>query len=333
MTTSDIEHPGWRWRLKPSWPWRKPASPEAQLPALAPYHSLQRHRVRNFFALSFFMLFLLIYGFFFSVFVPTFFAFFMLPVIALGFLVIWALPDVNWAPTRALQWFFFATFIALIAWPNYLAVALPGLPWITFLRLTSFPLNLLLLICISMSADFRTELMRSLRSIPAIPVLLGIFVVIQLLSIAFSKDIPNSIQKIIVAQTTWTAAFFSGAYVFRRPGLFKRWAMIMWTMAVFVSLIAILEFHVKHVLWRDYIPSFLKINDPVIQTILAGSMRAGTNLYRAQSTFSTPLGLAEYLALTLPFILHFATKRFPSGIRIAALISVPIVLYANYLTN
>ena len=156
---------------------------------------------------------------------------------------------------------------------------------------------------------------------------------IQLLSIGLSKEISNSIQKFVVAQTTWTASFFAGAYIFLRPGRFKRWAMIMWAMAIFVSLIAIWEFRVGHVVWLGHIPSFLKVDDDAVQAILAGNMRAGTNLYRAQSTFSTPLGLAEYLALTVPFVMHFATRRFSRNIRIAALVSLPIILYACVLTN
>src|SRR6185437_1016265 len=136
-----------------------------------------------------------------------------------------------------------------------------------------------------------------------------------------------------VAQTTWTAAFVAGAYIFLRPGEIKRWAMAMWTMAIFVSLLAIWVFHLKHVPWLGHIPAFLKISDEAVQNILAGNMRAGTNLYRAQATFSTPLGLAEYLALTLPFVLHFATRRFSTRIRAAAFISIPVILYGCYLTN
>lgn len=330
MATSDIEQSGWRWRI---WHRRKRQSAEASLPALAEYHSLDRHFLRNFLGISALLFFLLIYGFFFSAFAPAYFAFFMMPLIALGFLVIWALPEVNWAPTKSLEIFFFALFVGMIIWPNYLAIALPGLPWITVVRLTSFPLNLILLACISMSADFRADMLRSLRSVPAIPVLLGIFVVIQLLSIGLSKDVSNSIQKFIVAQTTWTATFFAAAYIFRHPGRFKRWAMIMWAMAIFVSFIAIWEAQVRHVVWLGHIPGFLKVNDDAVQAILAGNMRSGTNIYRAQSTFSTPLGLAEYLALSVPFVLHFATKRFSRNTRLAAVVSLPVILYACVLTN
>jgi len=330
MATSDVEQSGLRWRI---WPWRKRKSAEVLLPALAEYRSLDRHPLRNFLGASALMLFLLLYGFFFSAFVPSYFAFFMMPLIALGLLVIWALPNVDWAPTRSLEIFFYALFVGLIVWPNYLALSLPGLPWITLIRLTSFPLNLILLACLSMSAEFRAVLMRSLRSIPAIPILLAIFVLIQFLSIGISKTPSDSIQKFIVAQTTWTALFFVSAYVFRRPNQFKRWAMIMWAMAIFVSFIAIVEARVGHVLWLGHIPAILKINDDAVQAILAGNMRAYTDIYRSQATFSTSLGLAEYLALTLPFILHFVTRQFSSRIRIAALMSLPVVLYACVLTN
>ena len=239
MATSDVEQPGWRWRV---WPWRKTAAPEDLLPALAHYHSLDRHRVRNFIGGTVLLLFLFIYGFFFSAFVPAYFAFFTFPLIALGFLVIWALPDVNWAPTRALTGFFYASFISLIIWPNYLAIALPGLPWITMIRLTAFPMALLLLVCLSMSQVFRTEIKRVLSAASSIPILLGIFVVIQLYSIGMSNEIVASVQKFIVAQTTWTASFFVAAYIFGRPGEIKRWGMILWAMGIFVSLIAMWEF-------------------------------------------------------------------------------------------
>jgi hypothetical protein len=48
-------------------------------------------------------------------------------------LVIWDLSDVDWAPARALKWFFFATPIALVARLDYSAIALLGLQWITVL--------------------------------------------------------------------------------------------------------------------------------------------------------------------------------------------------------
>jgi hypothetical protein len=312
---------------------RRPKGFKEPTEVLAPYRRLKRSKVKLAFGLVGLMLFCFIYGFFFSVLVPNAFAFLMAPLAVVGLLVIWALPESNWAPTRSLEMLFFAMFIALIVWPNYLAIALPGLPWITLIRLTSFPLVLILLTCISMSADFRGQMRKSLVSLKAVPILLATFVAIQLISIGLSKDIATSIQKFVVAQTTWTASFFAAVYLFRKPGQIKTWSAILWGMAIFVALIGIWEFRIQRLPWLGHIPSFLKIDDEAVGHILAGNRRAGTTLYRSQSTFSTPLGLAEYLALCLPFGLHFLSVRFSPRTRFIAWCSIPIVLYACYLTD
>jgi len=330
MATSDIQQPGWHWRI---WPWQRTAAADVQLPALAEYRSLKRNRLRNSLGIGALMLFCLIYGFFFSAFVPSYFAFFMLPLAFLGLLVIWVLPDLNWAPTKTLEWLLLATMVALVAWPDYLALSLPGLPWITLLRLTSFPTTLVLLICLSMSTTFREQMVRTVNVIPSISILLAIFAGVQFVSIAFSAEISSSLQKFIIDQVVWTAMFFAGTYVFLRPGMIRRWSLILWALAIYVALISILEYRVGHILWAGHIPSFLKVEDESVERVLAGSMRAGTNRYRAQATFGTPLGLAEYIALALPFVLHFMTKRFPAKMRIAAFCSVPLLLFSVYLTD
>jgi len=329
MFQSDVQHTGRHWS---DW-FRRLRAPKEPTEVLAPYRRLKRSKVKIAFGLIGLMLFCFIYGFFFSVLAPNAFVFLMAPLVVLMFLVIWALPQSNWAPTRALEVLFYAMFIALIAWPNYLAIALPGLPWITLIRLTSFPLLLIFLACISMSADVRSQLKQGWSSLPAIPTLLSIFVVIQLISIGLSKDVAGSIQKFVVAQTTWTASFFVALYVFREPGQIKKWANILWAMAIFVALIGLWEYRIQRLPWVGHIPGFLKIDAESVQHILIGNRRAGTNIYRTQSTFSTPLGLAEYLALSLPFGLHFLTARFSGRTRIYAACSIPVVLYCCYLTD
>ena len=329
MVTSETENTGLRFRLRRFYVDSRAPS----LGTLDPYASLSRHYARKSFGVITLILFCFVYGFLFSVFSPTYPTLFAAPIISLVLLVIWALPDVNWAPTGLLRSLFYATFVSLIVWTDYLAISLPGLPWITLLRLTSFPLLLTLLVCISVSAEFRATILRNFSVIPAIPILLGIFVAIQFISIAFSKDVSTSVQKFIVAQTTWTAVFCVSTYIFLRPGEIRRWACILWIMAIFVSLISIWEAKLGHLPWAGHIPSFLKIDDESVESILSPKMRYGTTFYRAQSTFTTPLGLAEYLALALPFVLHFSGKQFVQKVRIAAICSVPLLFYSCYLTN
>lgn len=330
MARTDVESPGWR---PPIWRRWSTASSEPQAPILQPYTPPPRSWTKRALAFSALMLFCFIYGFFFSVIAPFYFVFLVSPLIFVTFLVIWVLPDTIRAPVRTLEWLFYAMFISLAVWPNYLAIALPGLPWITMIRLTSFPLLLVLLACLSVSSDFRRQLTHTFRALPAIPILLGIFVVIQLLSIGLSKEMGGSIQKFIVAQTTWTASFVVAAYLFLRSGQIRRWSTIFWALAIFVSMLSIWEYRVGHVLWLGHIPSFLKVEDESVERILAGSMRSWTTRYRTQATFTTPLGLAEFIALSLPFVLHFTTSRFSQRIRAAAIVSIPVLLYGCYLTD
>jgi len=69
--------------------------------------------------------------------------------------------------------------------------------------------------------------------------------------------------------------------------------------------------------WAGHIPSFLKIEDPAVQRILSGQTRAGVDIYRVQSKFSTSLGFAEFMAMVTPFIIHIMVTERNRLIRIA----------------
>lgn len=272
-------------------------------------------------ALAFFCL---VYGFFYALTTPYLFMLFVTPLAFLMIITIWALPDVRHAPTRTMERFYYAFFVCLILWPNYLAIALPGLPWITLLRLTGIPMALLLLIALSTSKAFRQDLSRVLSVAPPAWKMLLAFVVIQLITIGLSRAPDQSLQKFIVAQTNWTAIFFVSCYVFMRPGSVTRYVTLIWVAALVICGMGIWEAAVQKVLWAGHIPSFLKITDA--ELLLQSSYRSTSGVYRVKATFSTPLGLAEFLALTMPFLLHFAFGNFRLIVRIAALVSIPIVI-------
>lgn len=277
--------------------------------------------------------FCVIYGMAFALLAQVFLVPMAAPLAILGLLVIWALPDIQNVPVDAIEWFLFALFISLIMWPNYLAIAFPGMPWITLIRLTGFPLTFLLLISVSMSAAFRKHMAAVLRSAPAIWRLIVTFVVIELTSIIFSNQKGVSIDKFIVAQISWTAVFFGSVYVFSKPGRAERWTRYMWAMALAVSIIAIWENRLGHVPWAGHVPSVLKIADPVVAAIMAGQSRAYTGVYRSQATFSTSLGLGEYLALSTPFVLHYIVNAKLWKTRIVSIITLPLMFFAVYLSN
>ncbi len=270
--------------------------------------------------------FCLPYGFFYALYTPYLIVMFAAPVAIVMALTIWALPDMKTYPARSLVVLYFAYLASLILWPNYLAIALPGLPWITLLRLFGFPMTLALLICISVSPVFRTEMMETLKPTPLIWKGVVLFVLLQLISIPFSHKPVDSVSKFLVVQVDWIAIFFVSCYVFRRPGRPEAWAYMVWAMAIVIGAIGLREYSNEQVLWAGHIPSFLKINDETVNRILEGSRRDATGQYRIASTATTSLGLAEYTSLCLPFVLHFISWGRTRLVRLAALASVPMLL-------
>ena len=305
-------------------------------PVIAPYvgaaDSRSRRRWRGLIGPGT-VAFCLIYGLAFGVlgpFIPLFFAF---PIAILGLVAVWALPDARHAPSAALVGLLFAFVVALEVWPNYLALALPGLPWITMARLTGFPLTFVLLVCVSASHDFRARVAAALRATPWIWKLLVIFVVIQTVTVVFSRQPLMSVNRLLVAQTSCTAVFFASAFVFLAPGRVARMAAVLWVMVLAVCAIGFVEWRMRHLPWLGHIPSFLTISDDSVTKALAGQRRAAWGIYRVQSTSSTPLGLAEFLALSLPFVLNFAIGPYRWPVKLGATATIPVMLFIVFETG
>jgi len=318
-------------RIVPRWLKRRPKP----APIMKPYidRNTFRRKVAKFIfpiALGFFCL---LYGFFFGLTAPYLIVPFAFPVAILMMLAIWALPDQPHAPTKSMEFFFAGMIVSLIIWPNYLALALPGLPWITVLRLTTFPMTFFLLISLSTSEGFRRELKESMVSIPGLRLALLTFVVMQFVTIAFSKSIPNSISKALLQQVNWTGVLLAAAWVCRKPGRAERFVALFVMLALPVILVTFLESRQQKLLWTDHVPSFLKIDDPAAAAAMTGTTRSATGQYRAKATFSGPLGLGEYLALMTPFCIHYALGAYRPIIRICAAALVPLIFLCFILAD
>lgn len=317
-------------------PWRRSQRKIDKQPiVLKPFAQAKRHWYvpdRSWFLVPLLLLFCLIYGFAFAVLAPFIVVPFSIPLIALLFLIIWVMPDAT-APIRTMTFLFFAYFVGMMVWPNYLSIALPGLPWISLKRLTAFPLFILFLYSVSVSQEFKKTLGSALESAPLIWKAIAALAVIETASVLLSNDLPFSLSKLIVAQTEWTAIFFIACFLFLTPGRPTRWLLWMWAAAIWVCAMGIWEYRLGHVPWRDHIPSIFQIDDPSVQRALAGGSRAALGTHRVQSVFTTSLGLSEFLALTIPFVLHFVRPEFNWKLRLAALACVPTFVFVIVLSQ
>jgi O-Antigen ligase len=302
--------------------WRPPVLlPEYTVP-----HTSLSHGLVRVVGYSLAALFCFIYGAAFGVFAPGgLIGVLLIPLIALAVLVLWALPAMRVTPVRTLTGLFFFYTTAIALWPNYLAIALPGLPWVTLQRLADGPLVLVLLLCVK-SKDFTQRLGAILNAERPIWIALCVFVLIQVVSLAFSTSPVSSVSQLLVAQADCTATFFLTAFLFTRKGTAMAWAFTLWGLEVVQGFIVAWESRVQHVLWRDHIPSFLKVDAAVVEAILGNGVRSYTGAYRAQGTFDGPIQMGEFTTLCFAFVIHFAVAGRTARIRFLARISAPILL-------
>lgn len=229
---------------------------------------------------------------------------FAIPIALLSGLIIWLLPEGATPPTRFMRQMFFAYFVAVIVWPYYIAIDIPGFPLIEIRRAFLALAVLMLGVSLSISREFRREIADIFRASPLFTKLFLGFLAFQLLSVPFARDLRTGISFYVKDQLGWTAVLVMAAYIFSRPGKILLWSAILRTLAIFLAFLAFAEYKNQALLWIDHIPSFLSISDPEIALRqLAPHFRNG--LYRVKGTFIVSLALAEWFALTTPFFLYY----------------------------
>lgn len=236
--------------------------------------------------------------------------------------LVWLLPERGRAPTKILTVLFSAVIGALLLWPDYLAISLRFLPWITLLRLFAVPMAVMLLVSLSVSRGFRQRLWDVADQTPWVRRLLLVYLAMLIVTLPFSNDLGYSVQRLALAQINWTALFIVALWVFSQPKNFERLVLALWPATIVICAIGVWESFIDQLPWADHIPSFLAVGDESVQRLLAGSARAATGIYRVQSKFGNSLVLGEYLGLVTPFFIHgiFVTRRWSVKVLGAALL-------------
>lgn len=251
-----------------------------------------------------------ILGFFFAVLPDHSKAMLTIPLFVMAALIVWLLPETGKPPTAFLAKMFFGYFVALVLWPYYLAVQLPGAPLIEIRRGLLFLGILTTLVSISVSSKFIKEMKEIMAAEPTFFKILMGLVVAQSLSVFGSDDVSAAFSAYVRIQLACTVMLFMAIYVLSKPGRVSFFANMIRTVAVILAIVAILEYENQGILWAGHIPSFLSVDDPAMTNLLDSAFRGGD--YRVVGTFSVPLCFAEFMALTLPFFLHyilFGTNR------------------------
>lgn len=303
--------------------WPSRAEPDR----LAPYfrHGFWgRHKLLTTLLLAAIALF---YGLVFGVTSTVFLVQLLIPVALVTVVIVLLLPESGTVFERSITGLFMAFFFALAVWPDYLAFEAGQLPWITAVRLIAIPLCLLFLVSLSQSQPYRAALRERLSAAPWVWKLLLVYFVIAFVTLGISNRPVESVNKFIIAIYAWGAMFLIAVQVFAVPGRVRQFALLLWAGLLVTCLIGLWEYRLGRVPWAGHIPSFLKIEDEVVARVLSGAARAAIGEHRVQAKFTTPLGLAEFLALATPFIIHFVANGRNLLERAAAILTLPLILF------
>lgn len=309
-----------------------PEADKPSQPLIAGYHKTSPRAVRIL-LLAILAVATFAYGLAFSVVAPVVLMPFTVPLVVLAGLILWVLPPGQHGPTWAIEPLYVMFFAALLLWPNYLAVAILTLPWLTILRITAVPMVLCFLACISISQSFRDRMREILGADIWVTRLLIALAALWAASIVMSPDPGFAVNRYVVNLLNLIAIFFVSCFVFSRPGFADFWVRALLVILTIVCLFGIWEDRLENLPWAGHIPSFLKIDDPNVIKVLTPGYTRGEATYRVKATSSTPLGLSEILGLAVPFAMHFAFGKRAFLVRVAALLFIPLAVFVILLTD
>jgi hypothetical protein len=233
---------------------------------------------------------------------------FLIPIvpIAIGLLIVlWLMPNRGVFPLRPIERVYGVTLFLMLAWPNYIAIVLPGLPWVTPTRVALFILTFLFLYSISTSSPLRSHIVTVARSSPLLWALFLLWNFTLFLSLPFSDAIGSSVKGLIDDQLRLTQMFFIGCLIFARrggPTWTVRWLLIL---SLVSALDGFLELRLGYPPWAHNIPSFMKIDNDLLEEILSSQARSDDGFYRVRGPYVNSLVFAEFLAICTPFIIHW----------------------------
>jgi hypothetical protein len=253
--------------------------------------------------------------------------FLIAPLGILGIAAFWTMPDMRHPPVRMLRSLMTLMLFLYLCWPDYIALVIGGLPWISAARLTCFPLAFVLLICAFGSRAFRLQMIDIIRGDKLIVWLFLAFYIYAGLTIAISTDTGFAADKFVVFTYSAVIPFFAAIYIFNAPNRTRVLAYYLFVIAAYNLVIGLMESAHSALPWAKDIPGFLKIEDPQINARLVGTMRSTTNDYRVGSRFSTSIGLGEYFGFALPFMLHLFFTEKSLWMRLILALSVPPMFY------
>lgn len=231
-----------------------------------------------------------------------------LPILVLVLLIVWLWPDRDAPIGPYVGRILLGLMLVLGFWPSYLALRLPGLPWISPNRLFGFALLMMLLFSLGTCVHLRRHLAATLAAVHPAGWLYLTFVLAQLLSIAFHPQPFAAVTQVFNFHLAFSLPFFAALATCQDVAVRERVFTIMVAVYTFQFALGFGEAMTQSIFWAPYVPDVLRADPELVNRILSGASRAYVDVHRAQGTFTTPLSYAELFALLMPFVFAWGAR-------------------------
>lgn len=254
------------------------------------------------------------------------------PIGIFAVLILWLLPDVD-RPEQPPYLKLITAYFILMLWPNYIAIVLPGLPWITPPRVMLAVLLIVMLVHLPQSGIARRDVLGLLKwDRPAFLMYMG-YLSLVVLTVPVSRDPASTLTYALLQETLALAPMVVAAILFSSdPKSVPQVIRVMTFAAVATMVIGVVEIAMQMPPWLDFIPPFMTIDPEVVGVVYSPQARVGDWRYRMRSTFQVVLYYTQYLNLVVPLVLY-AAWRAKGRWRFMAWLLVPLVLHTVWFTN
>jgi O-antigen ligase len=234
-------------------------------------------------------------------------------VAAAGLVLLWVMPDLPLVSPRLIRRAFFVMLVTDLIVPFYYTVQFPGLPWISARRIATFALIVPFLVAIAASSDVRRQIMERVRASLLIFICAAGFLATAALSIVTSISPTESFSFFADAILSWYVPFFAMIYIARDKNDVVFLLKIICICAIFNTGAGVVEFFLKHRFFVDIFPKGMLAtmieNNPTLANLLPNPQDFRNGLFRASSTFVTPLAFGEFQIIVIPIGLFFLLHR------------------------
>jgi len=230
-----------------------------------------------------------------------------------GLVLLWVMPDLPLVSPAFIRKAFFFMLIADLVIPFYYTIQFSGLPWISARRLATFALIAPFLVAVAASSEVRRHIAERIRASLLIFICATGFLAMAGLSILTSISPTESTSALVDAVLSWYVPFFAMIYIARDKNDIIFLLKIICLCAIFNTGAGVIEFFLKHRFFIDIFPKSMLAtmiqSNPTLSDLLPNAQDFRNGLFRASSTFVTPLSFGEFEIIVIPIGLFFLLHR------------------------